>query len=82
MKVTSGTTLPNSSRRIDVTLEEVDFDLIVAGMEGVAKESIPLAQKFKMMSKAADKMVVAYLGMEGAISSDYAKQRMREIDER
>ena len=74
MRITCGTTY--EGRTIEVTLDDDDGRL-AEGSEEWAVMSV--ADRFKVLARDADELVVFYLAKEHIISKEYAAQRIREI---
>jgi len=74
MRVTTGTTC--EGRTIEVTLDDDDGRL-AEGSEEWAVMSV--ADRFRVLARDADELVIYYLCKEHLISKEYAQQRIREI---
>lgn len=82
MEVTCGTdwnTGNGNRRNYSVALNEADLREI-RGDEFV--DGLTKVEKLRELNRAADLLVVGYLAQEGAITADYADQRIRELKAR
>ena len=65
-----------NKRSYSIALDDTDLREI-KGDDFV--DTLSRTQKLKELNKAADLLVIAYLAQEGAITQEFAEQRIREI---
>lgn len=97
MRITSGCDwgTPRGERRFDVSLDDGDGAALVAervpeilsgGGADVAPDEywwqLSTRERFVLLTAMADRLAVAYAASEGAMSGEYAKERLGELDEK